>query len=192
MFLRRLRLDLAPDREIANRVFLGAPEYELETFGRLPSGDMEQPLEGRFPDACAPEHRLTFVAFDREEPIGLAQVALHLPYADGATMLLLLVPSALRQQHVGCEMVERLSRQARRWPGIRNWYLSVTETNAAGQAFWRHCGFRTVRTGVPLEGVTHRVLTMVRPVKGRPACQRHGVQEDAAGVTAQHLFARFR
>lgn len=192
MFLRRLRLDQASDRAIAERVFLAAPEYELDTFGRLPSGNMAQPLEERFPPSCAPEHRLTFVAFDHDVPIGLAQIALHLPYADHAALLLLLVPPAHRHHHVGCEMVERLSRQARRWPGIRTWYLSVTEANAAGQAFWRHCGFRTIRTGVMLEGLSHPVLTMVRPVKARPACQHHGPQEDAAGVTAQHLFARLR
>lgn len=190
MFLRRLQLDHGPDRDIARRVFLAAPGYELDTFGRLPSTEMAQPLEERFPDACAPEHRLTFVAFDHDEPIGLAQIAQHLPYADSATLLLMLVPPARRQQHVGCEMLERLSRQARRWPGIRNWYLSVTETNAAGQAFWRHCGFHTVRTGVVLEGMAHRVLTMVRPVKARPACQHGGATEDGAGLAARHLFAR--
>lgn len=190
MFLRRLNLTQAADRALAQRVFLATPEYELDAFGRLPSGETVQPLEERFPDSCPPEHRLTFVAFDHDEPIGLAQVALHLPQADTAVIMLLVVPSALRKQHVGCEIVERLSRQARRWPGIRSWSLSVTESNAPGQAFWRHCGFHTVRTGIALEGFSHRLITMARPVKARPACQHHGATESAADVTARHLFAR--
>lgn len=192
MFLRRLNLTQAADQALAQRVFLATPEYELDAFGRLPSGDTLQPLQSRFPDSCAPEHRLTFVAFNHEEPIGLAQVALHLPQADTAAITLLAVPSALRKQHIGCEMVERLSRQARRWPGIRTWVLSVTETNAPGQAFWRHCGFHTLRTSIALEGFAHRLITMSRPVKSRPACQHHGATESAADVTARHLFARLR
>lgn len=190
MFLRRLNLDDARDHAIASALFLGAPEYELDAFGRLPSPDTAQPLEGRFPSACAPEHRVTFCAFDHDQAIGLAQIALHMPSANSAALLLLLVPAPLRKQHVGCEIVERLSRQARRWPGISNWYLSVTDTNIGGLAFWRHCGFRTVATGLTAPGISHRLLGMSRPIKARPACQHHGAQEDSAGVDARNLFAR--
>ncbi|WP_343624289.1 GNAT family N-acetyltransferase [Roseateles puraquae] len=192
MFLRRLNLEDPRDRQIAQELFLAAPEYEVDAFGRLPSNDMAQPLEGRFPSACAPEHRLTFAAFDHDRPLGLAQVALHMPSADAAALLLLLVPAPLRKQHVGCEIVERLSRQARRWPGISQWYLSVTDTNTGGLAFWRHCGFRTTATGLTAAGFTHTMHAMTRAVKQRPLCQRHGVPEDDAGVDARNLFARLR
>lgn len=190
MFLRRLHLDDAADRQIASDLFLSSPGYEIDTFGRLPSADMAQPLEARFPPACAPEHRLTFAAFDHERPIGLAQIALHLPVADTAAWLLLLVPAPLRTQHIGCEIVERISRQARRWPGIANWYLSVGADNTAGLAFWRHCGFRTQATGVMAPGLAHPMSTMTRTVKARPACQHHGKPEDAASLNGRHLFAR--
>lgn len=190
MFLRRLRLTDPLDRQIATTLFLAAPDFEVEAFGRLPTGDMACPLEARFPDECAPEHRLTFAAFDHDQPIGLAQVGLHLPTADSAALLLLLVPRALRQQHVGCEIVSRLSKQARRWPGIQRWYLNVTESNTAGLAFWRHCGFRTTATGLSTGGRSHDLLAMARAVKARPHCERHGAPEDAAAVDARHIFAR--
>jgi len=190
MFLRRLNLDSAADHEIASEIFLRVPDYELDTFGRLPSVDMNQPIEGRFPQDCAAEHRLTIAAFDHEQPIGLAQIALHMPSPESAALLLLVVPAPLRKQHIGCEIVERLSRQARRWPGISNWYLSVSETNPGGLAFWRHCGFRTVHSGMTVPGFAHRLSSMTRTIKSRPACQHHGATEDQAAVNARQLFAR--
>lgn len=131
MFLRRLHLTDPLDRHVAMSLFLAAPDFEMSAFGRLPTQELEVPLEERFPEECAPEHRLTFAAFEREQPIGLAQIGLHMPTADSATLLLLLVPGACRRQHLGCEIVERISKQARRWPGIGRWYLNVAEANAA-------------------------------------------------------------
>ena len=192
MYLKRLDLDATHDRAVADALFLGSPDYELETFGRLPNTEMAQPISGRFPEHCPPEHRLTFAAFDHDEPIGFAQVALHTPVSSSASLLLLLVPRHGRRQHIGCEIVERLSRQARRWPGIANWQIAVVDTNREGLAFWRHCGFRSTNTGVPTPGFPHRLITLVRSVKGRPVCQHHGAPEDAAAVNAQNLFARLR
>lgn len=190
MFLRRLKLTDAHDRDIATRLFLAAPEFELEVFGRLPAAETDVPLDTRFPDHCAPEHRLTIAAFDRDQPVGLAQIGLHMPTADSAALLLLAVPGSLRRQHMGCELVERLSRQARRWAGISTWYLNVTESNTAGQAFWRHCGFRTTATGLSVSGFAQPLLAMTRAVKTRPLCRGHGRPEDAASVQARHIFAR--
>lgn len=190
MFLRRLDLNDARDRDVAHELFLAAPDYELDTFGRLPSEGMQQPVEARFPADCAPEHRLTFAAFDHDQPIGLAQIALHMPRTDTAALLLLIVPTRQRRQHTACEMVERLSRQARRWAGISQWYLTVTESNPGGLAFWRHCGFRTTRPALTVEGIASRVVLMERPVKGRPSCQHPGAQEDPSRVADAHLFAR--
>lgn len=191
MYLKRLDLNSPPDRAVADVLFLGSPDYELDTFGRLPSTDMEQPVSHRFPEQCSPEHRLTFAAFDHTQPIGFAQVALHTPISSCATLLLLLVPRHQRHQHVGCEIVERLSRQARRWPGIANWQIAVLETNQSGLAFWRHCGFRSTHESV-VPGFTHRLITLVRSIKARPVCQHHGAPENGADFTAQHLFARLR
>ncbi len=190
MFLRRLQWTDARDREIATSLFLAAPDFEVDAFGRLPAGHMDCPLEQRFPEECAPEHRLTVAAFDREQPIGLAQIGLHLPTADSAALLLLLVPTHLRKHHVGCEIVSRLSKQARRWPGIQRWYLNVTETNTAGLAFWRHCGFRTAATGLAPTPGGHALLAMTRAVKARPHCERHDAPESAAAVDARQIFAR--
>lgn len=190
MFLRRLHADSAPDDAVARQVFLATPGYEIDTFGRLPSAEMAQPLWERFPAECAPGHRLTLAAFDHDTPIGLAQIALHLPDAHSAALLMLIVSPTARRQHAGCEIVERLSRQARRWPGIGSWYLNVAETNAAALSFWRHCGFRTVSTGLRVPGLPHALLAMTRPVKTRPLCQRHGEPEDATAADARHIFAR--
>ena len=190
MFLRRLNLDVATDRAIASELFLATPSYELETYGRLPSGDTAQSLSQRFPEDCAPENRLTIAAFDRDQPVGLAQIALHAPQKDCAALLLLLVPPHPQHHHIGCEIVERLSRQARRWPDISRWYISVLESNTVGLAFWRHCGFRTTSHALTCEGMGDPITLMARPVKGRPACQHHRGTEDAKTVVAQHLFAR--
>lgn len=190
MFLRRLNLAERADEAVALRLYLGSPEYELDNFGALPSAATTEPLAVRFPPNCAPEHRLTLAAFDHQQPIGLVQVALHFPTADTASLLLLLVPSASRKQHVGCEIVERLSRQARRWPGIQQWYLSVADNNPAGLAFWRHCGFRTVATGLTAPGFAHHLTGMNRTIKARPACQHHRGVEDGEALSARNLFAR--
>jgi hypothetical protein len=190
VYLRRLNLENSLDHDIAAGLFLATPGYELDTFGRLPSADMAQPLAHRFPETTAPEHRLTIAAFDHNQPIGLAQIALHVPTKDGAGLLLLIVPTHLRKRHIGCEIVERLSRQARRWPGISNWYLNVVENNPGGLAFWRHCGFRSVDVGTAVPGFSHRLITLTRPIKGRPVCYHHGAPEDPAAAAAQHLFAR--
>jgi hypothetical protein len=147
-------------------------------------------LSQRFPEDCLLENRLTIAAFDRDQPVGLVQIALHAPQTDCAALLLLLVPTRLQQRHIGCEIVERLSRQARRWPGIARWYISVMESNAAGLVFWRHCGFRTKSHGLACEGLADKITLMTRPIKGRPACQHHRGVEDAQAVIAQHLFAR--
>ncbi|RTL41948.1 MAG: GNAT family N-acetyltransferase [Burkholderiales bacterium] len=189
MYLRRLRLTDPLDQQLADSLFFAAPDFEMDAFGRLPVGDMALPLADRFPAGCAPEHRLTFAAFEHDQPVGLAQVGLHLPTADSAALLMLLVPRRWRQQHLGCEMVSRLSKQARRWPGIQRWYLNVTESNSAGQAFWRHCGFRTTATGLST-GHSHDLLAMERSVKARPHCERHGRPEDAATVGGRLIFAR--
>lgn len=190
MFLRRLNLAEARDQTIATDLFLASPGYEFDTFGRLPSGDMTTPLDLRFPPTTAPEHRLTLAAFDRDQPVSLIQIALHMPTDDCAAILLLLVPPAGRRQHIGCEVVERLSRQARRWPGIHNWYLCVTRNNAAGLAFWRHCGFRTSSVGHAVPDIGEPLHVMRRAVKLRPLCQRHGAAESEEAVEARHLFAR--
>lgn len=190
MFLRRLNLEEAADRATASALFLAAPGYELDTFGRLPSAGMAQELSARFPDVCAPQHRLTFAGFDHDQPLGLAQVALHMPSPNSAALLLLIVPTHRRRHHAGCEIVERLSRQARRWPGISHWYLSVVESNLAGLAFWRHCGFHSLSPGVAQAGFAHRLVNMTRSIKGHPVCHHHGNPEDPADVTARCLFAR--
>jgi len=190
MFLRRLNLDTASDRAIASELFLATPSYELETFGRMPSGDTAQSLSERFPEGCPPEHRLTIAAFNHDQPIGLSQIALHVPEPDCAALLLLLVPTQLQQRHIGCEIVERLSRQARRWPGIARWYISVLESNTTGLAFWRHCGFRTTSQGATCEGINDRITLMTRSIKGRPVCQHHRGIEDPQPSVVEHLFAR--
>jgi len=190
MFLRRLNLDTATDRAVASELFLATPSYELDTYGRLPSADTAQALSQRFPEDCLPENRLTLAAFDHDQPIGLAQIALHAPERDSAALLLLLVPTHLQHRHIGCEIVERLSRQARRWDGISRWYISVMESNTGGLAFWRHCGFRTTSHALAWEGMNDRVSLMGRAIKARPACQHHRGTEDAQAVIARHLLAR--
>jgi RimJ/RimL family protein N-acetyltransferase len=146
-------------------------------------------LSGRFPQECSQENRLTIAAFEHDEPVGLVQIALHLPTSDSAA-LLLLVPKHLQQRHFGCEIVDRLSRQARRWPGISRWYISVVESNTAALAFWRHCGFRTTTQGLNCAGFGDRITLMDRTVKAKPACQHNGRTEDLNALNGRHMFAR--
>ena len=190
MFLRRLNLDCDADRGIASALFLSNPSYELENYGRLPTADMAEPLWRRFPDECAPEHRLTFAAFEHDQAVGLAQIALHAPTRDCAALLLLLVHQSKQHQHIGCEIVERLSVQARRWSGISSWYISVVESNSRALAFWRHCGFRTKTQGLACEGFASHLTLMTRAIKTRPVCQHSRAPENGEQVRAQHLFAR--
>lgn len=190
MFLRRLNLELATDRDVASALFLSNPDYELRNFGRLPSADTSEPLWNRFPQECEPQHRHTFAAFERDRPVGLVQIAMHVPTSDCAALLLLLVPTHLQHHHVGCEIVERLSKQARRWPGIANWYITVLESNTGALAFWRHCGFRTKTQGLVCEGFADRLTLMTRAIKARPACLHHRATENDQLVASRHLFAR--
>jgi GNAT superfamily N-acetyltransferase len=190
MFLRRLNLDLDADRSVASEIFLSNPSYELENYGRLPTHDMVEPLWRRFPEGCSPEHRLTFAAYERDQPRGLAQIALHTPTPDCAALLLLVVPQQFQQRHVGCEIVERLSKQARRWSDISSWYVTVVESNTGALAFWRHCGFRTKAQGVACNGFADRLTLMTRLIKARPSCQHSRAPENESEVTARQLFAR--
>ncbi len=190
MFLRRLNLSLPADRAIATELFLASAGYEVQSFGRLPSAEDGDQLHDRFPDACPAEDRLSFVAYRRNEPLALIQVALHRPVPDAATLLLLLVRPGEQRQHVGCEIVERLSRQARNWPGIARWELGVLETNLAGLAFWRHCGFKSFEIGVAHPEFKAGMRWMRRPIKGRPMCQKAGQQDDDANVFAGRLLSR--
>lgn len=190
MFLRRLNLELAADEAIATSLFVATPSYELATFGRLPSAATAEPLSQRFPVQCRDEDRLTIAALDHDEPIGLAQIALHAPTSDCAALLLLLVPTHLQQRHFGCEIVDRLSRQARRWPGISSWYVTVLESNTAALAFWRHCGFKTKSQSLKCPGFGDRVSLLTRAIKAKPACQHHGRVEDTNAVVSRQLLAR--
>lgn len=190
MFLRRLNLNVAADRAVASELFLACAGYEMQSFGRFPSAEDGDQLRERFPRACPAEHRLSFVACRRHEPLALVQVALHLPTNDAATVLLLLVHPKEQRQHTGCELMERLSRQARNWPGIARWELGVLDTNSTGLAFWRHCGFRSFELGVPQAELSADMRWMRRPIKGRPACQKACQQDDDAQVLAGRLLSR--
>jgi hypothetical protein len=190
MYLRRLDLASSSDQEIAAKLFLDSPDFELEAFSRLPSSQMTDPLSGRFPEASAPEHRLTMAAFEGDDPIALVQIARNFPDESSAAILMLVVPHRLRRHHVGCEIVERLSKQARRWPGISRWYITVVESNVKALSFWRHCGFRTTSSQLGCKGFADTVAVMVRPIKARPVCHHGRPPESPQQVTAQHLFAR--
>jgi hypothetical protein len=122
---------------------------------------MAEPLWQRFPEECTPEHRLTFVAFKN-----------------------------VQHQHIGCEIVERLSKQARRWPDISSWYVTVMDSNAHALAFWRHCGFRTKTQGLVCNGFAQTVTLLTRPVKARPACKHSRAPESASQLQGVKLFAR--
>lgn len=192
MFLRRLNLDAHDDRRVANDLFLSTPDYELNALGNFPSVTTEHSLRERFPPQCAPEHRLTFAAFDRANALGLIQIATHLPDEGSAAILLMLIRAEHRKKHLGCEIVSLLSRQARRWDGISRWHINVLENNIGALAFWRHCGFHTGTCGLAIPGFTHRLLSMTRKVKARSVCKSGAEPEDADNVTARNLYARFR
>lgn len=191
MFLQRLDLTREVDRAIATRIFLQTPAYETATFHRLPTAETGDQLAERFPKACPMEERLSFVAKLHDLPLALVQVARHYPSAERALLMLVLVSQENQRHHFGCELMERLSMQARRWAGVTTWELCVLETNQAGIAFWRHCGFRRVGSGEASSAAFHgRLIRMERAIKGRPACQTGRIQDDADALLTNRLVAR--
>jgi hypothetical protein len=192
MYLRRLDLTQASDLAVAAGLFLQTPAYAFDSFARLPTAAQAARISEAFPSETPPENRLSFAACRHDQAIALAQVALHHPSPDCAALLLLLVPPAQQREHVGCEFVERLSRQARRWPGITRWVLAVGDHNGAGLALWRHCGFRSMAMGLHLHGFAGGFIRMERPIKAKPACQHARERDDPDDLIAQNFFARLR
>jgi hypothetical protein len=108
-------------------------------------------------------------------------------------ILLLLVAQQHQRGHVGCEVVGRLSRLARQWPGIQRWQVSVLDSNEGGLKFWHHCGFEASAADLPVNGFRAGMHNLRRSLKGRPACQHGRVNSrDLERARAQSLLARIR
>lgn len=191
MFLRRLDLQAAADQAIAAEVLLQSPGYMLSSYAMLPSAEACVQLAQSFPAECAPEDRLCFAAFDKDRPVALVQVGRRWPTSRKAAILLMSVPESQHRRHTGCEVVERLSKQARRWEGIDTWYLSVLDNNPAARGFWRHCGFHSVALDVQAPGMPDLMTNMQRAIKGRPACQHGKVQDTTNQLMGSRMAARF-
>jgi len=124
--------------------------------------------------------------------LGLAQVARAYPQSHLAHIGLLMIKQDQRRQHLGCRMVEHLSRQARHWEGVTHWQLSLLNSNAAGLEFWRHCGFHTVAQGCRSAALLDRGCVMERPIKTKPLCQSHRPPERNEALMARGLLAVLR
>lgn len=194
VYFRRLCADKSDDVHLAAKFICACPGYKLQTFGKLPSVDDEgRNLLSGFPAECAPRDRLVFAAQAKSgATLGLVQVARAHPQGHLAHIGLLLVSQDQRRQHLGCRMLEHLSRQARQWGGITHWQLSVLNSNSAGLEFWRHCGFHTVAQGCYSSELLDRGCVMERPIKTKPLCQSHRPPERNEELMANRLLAVLR
>ena len=191
MFLRKLDLGKVADQSIAADVLLRSPGYMLSSYGMLPSVEACVDLARSFPPDCAEQDRLCFAAFIKDSPVALAQVGQHWPSRRQASILLLTVAESEHRGHLGCEVVERLSKQARRWEGIESWYLSVLDNSPAALNFWRHCGFHTVALDIEAPGMPGRMINMRRALKTRPVCQHGKIHDNPAQLRNLCIAARF-
>jgi hypothetical protein len=174
MHLQRLDPGTDRDLELMGRLLAEAPDYLLKHFQRFSTADQARDIAQSLPPGCRAEDRRLFAAFERDQPLALVEVILHFPHASVATIGGLAVSRKERRDHVGCRVIEQLSKQARQWPGISTWSLTVAESNVEALQFWAHCGFGNAREGMPTRGLDERVLIMDRALKGRPYCRRSG------------------
>nr|WP_316640648.1 GNAT family N-acetyltransferase [uncultured Roseateles sp.] len=193
MFFKRLSADKAEDLSLATKFMCASPGYKLQTFGRLPSDSEGRALLCGFPPECAPQDRLVFAAQEKSGAVlGLVQIARAHPLPHQAHIGLLLVCQGQRRRHLGCQMMEHLSRQARRWEGITHWQLSLLDSNSEGLHFWRHCGFHTVAQGCRSAELVDSGCIMERAVKTKPLCQSHRPPERSEELMARGLLAVLR
>ena len=106
---------------------------------------------------------------DRGQPQGLLQVVRDAPQAGAARIALLLLAPEARRRHLGCRAVQALATKARAW-GMHRLELAVLDSNPAGLAFWRHCGFTTLATDCRAPGIAGSGRAMVRTLRAKPAC----------------------
>ncbi|MDE2367952.1 MAG: GNAT family N-acetyltransferase [Burkholderiales bacterium] len=191
MFLKSLNPADVKDVALAVRLYCEDPSYSLQTFGRLPDTESSAEIIRACPVGCLPEDRLAFAAFDKADPVALLRVLRRWPEPEIATIGLLLVSPRDRRRHLGCQIVEQLSRKARNWAGIRRWRIVVLEVNQSALQFWRHLGFDVVREGQSKPDLKSTLTVMEREIKHRPFCQRPGHQprQELAGK-ASWLSAR--
>jgi hypothetical protein len=172
MHVHRLNLQLNEDLAAARAVYLDVPAYALCAFGALRSAEVvDKALTDAFPAECTPEQRLSFLGCNKDQPQVLAQVVVGFPTPDVLGLTLLLVRQGVQRRHLACEMLDRLSRQARRWPGIQRWRTFVLESNAAANAFFGHCGFMVATPPQVLRGFHEGARCLERPIKARPVCR---------------------
>lgn len=189
MHLKHLNLSQSADHDLAMRVILSAPAYCLDCFASLPTEELARGVLRARPHGVPAEHVQWLAALDHDQPIGLIQIATHVPSPDTAAILMLVMDSSRQRKHLGCEVVDRLSRQARQWPGIRRWYLSVLANNEVALKFWHHCGFEACAADIPLAGYAHAAHGFQRAIKGKPVCRGgRSPCHDVHLSHAQHLM----
>lgn len=167
MFLKRLDIGRASDRELAVGLFCEEADYALRNFGTLPSPQGALRALNAFADDTPPEDRLLFAACERDEALALVLVERHFPDRTLATIGLLLVRPGHRHKHIGTQVIDRLSRQAKSWDGIKTWQLSVVQSNTTGLYFWERCGFHVMRERVFIPGLIAPAAVLQRPVHWR-------------------------
>lgn len=170
MFLRRLNPREAIDVQMGARFFCNSPQYMEETFGRAPTEEDGRRFVTDVPAGCASEDVFVFAAFEKSSLLGMMQIQRHFVRRDLASIGLLLVDPAMRRRHIGCRMLAQLSRQARNWPEVARFCVTVLEINTAGLAFWRHAGFVPVARGVVEPPYRSRVTIMERLIRQRRTC----------------------
>jgi N-acetylglutamate synthase-like GNAT family acetyltransferase len=170
MFLKRLNPEDEYDVQLGAKLFCSFPEYMQATFGQALGEADGRRFVTDVPVGCAPEDILVFACFDKTTPVGVVQLQRHFMRPELCNIGLLLVDKAHQRRHLGCAIVERLSRQARNWPGIERFCIMVLQNNPAALAFWRHTGFQTVAENVVEAGVKTRVTIMERAIKSKQTC----------------------
>lgn len=189
MYLRLLNPHREADVRLCAEVMARAPQYMLDTFGRMPTEADGAHLLNHRPDGARREDILVFAAIEYETTIGLLQVHLGFVHAHRANIGLLLVCPEHRRQGRGTAMLRQLSGLSAHWPAIQNFSASVLEGNQPALAFWRQAGFHVVGTGYTQPGYPHRMTVFereVRPLLDAPMLD-HPLRE-SAGVYSRSLY----
>ena len=188
--LQLLHPESSEDRHRCGQLYLNSPRFALRLRQQLTSEERGILALMESVAGSAPESTLNVGLMLRDEMVGFAKVYVGYPDATRATIGLLLVDERHQRRHVGTQAVEALSRKARQWPGIHQWTLHARDDDPAALAFWRACGFTTLKPGCQLPGFRGSFSLMERAIKVKSRGARHAAAKGSASAP-DHPFRRF-
>lgn len=164
---RRIRRLNDDDVDALQSLLESVPEYTQRFAGRLPApGDAARVLAGR-PETVAPVDKIGFGIWAGSELIAFADLLRGYPSEDVAYIGLLIVRADHQGIGAGRAFHAAVLDHVRGWPGIRTLRLSVVDTNAAANPFWRALGYAPTGQSAPYrreDGLQTSVAFWERPL----------------------------